>query len=139
VHPLPNIALHGILNRDPCPMHAQSKMHRFSSLFNSPCPGWSWVGHAPLSGFGDCKGHLHFKGKEHNYVSVLSSSNTISIWGAALGRISAVRHPYQWDLDMYTDDVLKAKPFAKAVLRWLSESERLCREHRENEAAALHV
>jgi Heterokaryon incompatibility protein (HET) len=101
--------------------------------------GWPWASHAPLSGFRDCTGHPHFKGKEHNYVSVSSNSNTISIWGARLGRISAVGQPRQWDLDMYTDDISKAKPFAKAVLRWLSDSERFCGEHCKNEAAALHI
>jgi hypothetical protein len=40
---------------------------------------------------------------------------------------------------MYTDDVSKAKPFAKAVLRWLSECERFCGENCENEAAAVHI
>lgn len=98
--------------------------------------GWPWVSHAPLS---DCTGHPHFKGKEHNYVSVSSNSNTISVWGAPLGRISAVGQPRRWDLDMYTDDVTKAKPFAKAVLQWLSDSERFCGEHCKNEAAALHI
>jgi hypothetical protein len=101
--------------------------------------GWPWVSHAPLSRFRDCTGHPHFKGKEHNYVSVSPNSNTISIWGARLGRISAVGQPRQWDLDMYTDDVSKAKPFANAVLRWLSDSERFCGEHCKNEAAALHI
>lgn len=101
--------------------------------------GWPWVSHAPLSGFRDCTGHPHFKGKEHNYVSVSSNSNTISIWGARLGRISAVGQPRRWDLDMYTDDVSRAKPFAKAVLRWLSDGKRFCGEHCKNEAAALHI
>jgi hypothetical protein len=122
-----------------CPNLHSSMVINDMSAELSCSAGWPWVSHAPPSGFRDCTGHPHFKGKEHNYVSVSSNSNTISIWGAPLGRILAVGQPRQWDLDMYTDDVSKAKPFAKAVLRWLSDSERFCREHCKNEADALHI
>jgi Heterokaryon incompatibility protein (HET) len=101
--------------------------------------GWMWDGHSTSSGFQDCSAHNNFKGAEYNHVSVSFDSDIIQILGVALGLVKAIGPRKQWTLDMYTDDISKATPFAKAVLDWLSDCEEFVKQHWKGDETALHI
>ena len=63
-----------------------------------------------------CLRHSNFKSKDENHVLTSPLTNTISIWGARLGRISAVAATCDWGGDVYMGDVYSIKPLAKNIL-----------------------
>lgn len=106
--------------------------------------GWPWKEHGEPqdnsdSSFTRCVGHPNFKGKEENHVSISPTSNTVSIWGASLGRIVAIGPPRNWDCNVDTEDVSSVQPLAQALLDWLQSSLRFCAEHWKDEKTARDV
>jgi hypothetical protein len=76
-----------------------------------------------------CFRHSNFKGKDENHVLACALTNTISIWGAALGRISALAQPCEWNFDFFPSmKPSSMKPFASDLLEWIASNEKFCRE-----------
>jgi len=86
-----------------------------------------------------CFRHSNFKGKDENHVLTSPLTNTVSILGAKLGRISAVAVPCNWDSDVYLADIYSVKPLAKNILEWLESNEKFCEERVEDLAHAKFV
>ena len=102
--------------------------------------GWPWAGHGKTSSSPNgCRRHSNFLGQEHNHASVSLSSDMISVWGASIGHIAEIGMPRNWDLDMYSDDLVKVKPLAEALLVWFSASEEFCKSHYHGPSNSLGV
>jgi hypothetical protein len=79
-----------------------------------------------------CLKHSNFKGKDENHVLASPLTNTVSIWGATLGRISALAPPCEWNPDVNIEDISAIKPFARDMLKWLVTNEKFCKERIED-------
>lgn len=107
--------------------------------------GWTFKEHGKDNNNSECSAssrcfrHLNFKGKDENHVLESGLANTISIWGAAPGRISALAPPCNWDPDVDTDDVSSMKPLAEGMLEWLISNQKFCRERITDKATADFV
>ena len=93
--------------------------------------GWPWIKHqqslrnlqSPISA---CCGHPNYKGYQKAHVRVSPGSDTVSIWGASLGRVTSLGPPMEWDSNVDTEDIASVQPLARNLLKWLILSEKSC-------------
>jgi hypothetical protein len=75
-----------------------------------------------------CIRHSNFKGKDDNHVLTSAWTNSISIWGRAVGRISALAQPCEWNPDIDIEDISSMRRLAKGMLEWFTSNEKFCGE-----------
>ncbi len=90
--------------------------------------GWPWHDHFRIVGPDKCHYRSNFKGPDENHVTTITASDSVSIWGAALGRIRAIS-AHDWDSSVNTDDIGSIQRFAEDFLRFLRESEEFCQKY----------
>jgi hypothetical protein len=74
-----------------------------------------------------CSGHPYFDETGRSHVMTSAESDVVSIWGAKLGRIAALGPTCFWDDNTNTHDLKDVQTLARALLKWLRESEKFCK------------
>jgi hypothetical protein len=127
-----------------CPNLNSTRITKDLDSSNVYAAGWPWREHGS---FDDskvlrsppCTGHPNFKGEFESHVSIVPNSDTISIWGASLGRIKAIGFPCKWNADVNIGSLSSVQPFAAEFLKWFFENEKFCKTHCKDEKTAIHV
>lgn len=106
--------------------------------------GWPYEEHETMNGsegveLPPCMRHSNFKGKTENHVLVHPDSDTVSIWGASLGCITAIGAKCEWNADVDMDSLKSIKSLAKGFLKWFYKHEQFYKQHCKDESTAFHV
>jgi hypothetical protein len=99
-----------------------------SDLDSVYAAGWPWHDHLDIVGPNKCHSHSNFKGAVENHVLTATASDSVAIWGAALGRIRAIS-AHDWNSSINTDDIRSIQKLAEDFLRFARQSEEFCQKY----------